>query len=572
MPRKAVQEDEMEKLYVTAKRLEEQLASKRSVDKNRKKLCETLVDIIMRDEPKHVIKERIVYRLFRNVFYGPINTLRRRKDKNLGPQLQEALKLYKYLVNTMEERLMVGTDHEVEMSQGAETKPVEDKAGILRMLYELLLNMGDFYRYGSQREEAVNTYERMLRFCPGGTAAFNQIAVCLQEAGQQFNALYAYARALNCPEPSTLAPQNLPRLLQCLRKGDKWIEQLTFHVGQVLQNKSTDLDLIPEFEEKLAAQQIGEKLLYKIVVVLCHAKEWNLLVRIGTSMAQRIHKTTSLRSVAPLLVLVQAVLVHSDDSHHELWEAVAVLLNDWSDNYAVQRDESVYASLRGFVPFASFCPVLEDGFVSIEEALDEVKTHLQQSQETQQTMGTTQTAGSEQNRRKVETFLAVAQEWLSKEVDLGAGGILRFSDGTYRYDSGMLIEEDEEEEDTVQYEQNEDSQPSPPMVMYETNEGGDEYLVPVAPPQQPSEPDEEAQPVEVPMVPEPAIRPPPGFDKTPFITTNPFVTDTLPIPPLSAIVEEDFFTPSGAHLLDTGLLTSLWMDDLPTKTSNPFAT
>eukprot|EP00521_Asterionellopsis_glacialis_P013791 CAMPEP_0195304208 /NCGR_PEP_ID=MMETSP0707-20130614/34066_1 /TAXON_ID=33640 /ORGANISM="Asterionellopsis glacialis, Strain CCMP134" /LENGTH=176 /DNA_ID=CAMNT_0040367961 /DNA_START=178 /DNA_END=705 /DNA_ORIENTATION=- len=152
--------------------LEEQLSKLPKNSKNpeerasviRTSLCEILSDVLLTD-PTFAVRKDCPGRLWRHCFYGRINELRGRiarekkkrslklsttesssssggsedkYEKNLSTFLSEAIKLYQYLVNMYESKILCVPQSP---SQSPQTVPM----GVIPGLHKMLIHLGDLH-------------------------------------------------------------------------------------------------------------------------------------------------------------------------------------------------------------------------------------------------------------------------------------------------------------------------------------------------------------------------------------------------------------------------------------------
>lgn len=202
------------------------------------KVCEYLTDLILTD-PNFACQHGIVERLWRLCFYDRIRMLRGSRDKlkrkgedfgkvqdALMKHVSEAISLYNYLTETLEDKLMKaypalsGTQASEEESDDDASRPGASKApeGIMKCLIPMIVQLGDLHRYGESTSQAQVAYKRAIQLGPGIGHAMNQLAVILSQAdpaGQRLVTLYWYARSISVTaEPFSTSAKNLVRLFE----------------------------------------------------------------------------------------------------------------------------------------------------------------------------------------------------------------------------------------------------------------------------------------------------------------------------------------------------------------------
>ena len=211
------------------------------------KICEYLTDLILTD-PSFACELDIVDRLWRLCFYERIRVLRATRDKvkrrgeDFGKQqdallkhVSEAISLYNYLTETLEDKLMKaypalsGTQASQEDSDDDDTsRPSASKSpgGIMKCLIPMIVQLGDLHRYGDSTSHAQVAYKRAIQLGPGIGHAMNQLAVILSQAdpaGQRLVTLYWYARSISVTaEPFTTSTKNLARLFE---SNQEWLSE-----------------------------------------------------------------------------------------------------------------------------------------------------------------------------------------------------------------------------------------------------------------------------------------------------------------------------------------------------------
>jgi hypothetical protein len=211
------------------------------------KVCEYLTDLILTD-PSFACEHGIVDRLWRLCFYDRIRTLRASRDKlkrrgedseriekALVTHLSEAISLYKYLIESLEDKLMKAypavscTQASEEESDDDDTvHPSASKApgGVMKCLVPMIVQLGDLHRYGGETSKAQEAYHRAIHLGPGIGHAMNQLAVVLSQAdptGQCLITLYWYARSISVTtDPFMTSAKNLARLFE---SNQEWLNQ-----------------------------------------------------------------------------------------------------------------------------------------------------------------------------------------------------------------------------------------------------------------------------------------------------------------------------------------------------------
>ena len=248
--------------FTQAEKLEEQLAA---IDKDKKakrklpagtdqkaqslraKLCQVLIEAIVAD-PVIAHSKEASRRLWHSCFYSRISELRFELSKEksrakkrranggdvagsekivgvvkerLKGSIEEALKLYEWLIDKMSKLLMP-------MSQASNSSDNSDNDdydhSVIAILYWSHLYMGDLLRYNESYKQAEEIYLKTSKLYPGNGNPFNQLAVVAQSQESLFAvALYYYARSIMATgTPSTMSASNLERLFT---SNAKWLEE-----------------------------------------------------------------------------------------------------------------------------------------------------------------------------------------------------------------------------------------------------------------------------------------------------------------------------------------------------------
>ncbi|GAX27053.1 protein SMG7 [Fistulifera solaris] len=249
---KVSREEYLEKRHDDSLKFEARLKQLKSNDKAamqlRIKVCEYLTDLILTD-PRFACEYGIVDRLWRLCFYDRIRALRASRDKlkrrgedfesdekAFVKTLSEAISLYKFMIESLEDKLMKaypavsGTQaSEEEESDDDDTdRPRASKspAGIMKCLISMIVQLGDLYRYCGDTRKAQEAYYRAIQLGPGIGHAMNQLAVVLSQAdptGQCLITLYWYARSISVTtDPFMTSAKNLARLFE---SNQEWLNQ-----------------------------------------------------------------------------------------------------------------------------------------------------------------------------------------------------------------------------------------------------------------------------------------------------------------------------------------------------------
>lgn len=223
----------------------------------RLQLCSVLSDVILLD-CMLADSSDATGRLWKNCFYGRINDMRSRimKEKSRAKKraaagasneadtakkmvgvyeqqlktfLQEAIQLYKYLIERYLKELMPLSQSQA--SSASEQQLEEERAHVVvSSLYKMNIHLGDLYRYSASYKDAAGCYTRAAKLAPGTGNPFNQLAVVAQQSqdahdtqSQTAIALYYYARSLMASrQPFETSRSNLVRLFESNRK---WMEE-----------------------------------------------------------------------------------------------------------------------------------------------------------------------------------------------------------------------------------------------------------------------------------------------------------------------------------------------------------
>lgn len=248
MPQAASPTDYVKKKHTHAAKLEDELSmlppkaleSKKAA--LRVQLCELYSDMLLHD-PHYAARKDSLNRLWRNCFYGHISELRRRLAKeekikspkvteinrNFNSFLEEAIKLYDYLVREYCEKLTTGiassqaslSAANMTLSQDSEVAPAPSTSmlGVVNNLFRMFIHMGDLYRYSKDNDAAEKCYHKASKLAPGKGNPYNQMAVvaAIKDTGAPLSCLafFYYARSLLAvDDPFETARSNLMRLLE----------------------------------------------------------------------------------------------------------------------------------------------------------------------------------------------------------------------------------------------------------------------------------------------------------------------------------------------------------------------
>mmetsp|Transcript_22021 Transcript_22021/g.47871 ORF Transcript_22021/g.47871 Transcript_22021/m.47871 type:complete len:1002 (+) Transcript_22021:272-3277(+) len=216
----------------------------------RLQLCSVLSDVVLLD-CMLADSSDAVGRLWKICFYNRINELRSRiakeksrakkrqasgagseadaakkmvvdVEKELKKFLQEAIQLYKYLIERYVKELMPLSQSQMS-SPGELTQQQEDERSfvVISSLYRMHIHLGDLYRYSASYNEAEKCYLQAAKLAPGTGNPFNQLAVVAQQSQDALSAvaLYYYARSLMATRsPFETSRPNLERLFESNRK------------------------------------------------------------------------------------------------------------------------------------------------------------------------------------------------------------------------------------------------------------------------------------------------------------------------------------------------------------------
>jgi tetratricopeptide (TPR) repeat protein len=248
MSQAAAPTDYVKKKHTHAAKLEDELSMlppKTSESKKaalRVQLCELYSDMLLHD-PHYAARKDSLNRLWRNCFYGHISELRRRLAKeekikspkvteinrNFTSFLEEAIKLYDYLVREYSEKLTTGmassqaslSAANMLSSQDSEVPPTPSSSmlGVVNNLFRMYIHMGDLYRYSKDNDAAEKCYHKASKLAPGKGNPYNQMAVvaALKDTSAPLSCLafFYYARSLLAvDDPFETARSNLMRLLE----------------------------------------------------------------------------------------------------------------------------------------------------------------------------------------------------------------------------------------------------------------------------------------------------------------------------------------------------------------------
>jgi hypothetical protein len=224
------------------------------------RLCELYSDCLLRN-PAVAYEHGILDRLWRYCFYPRIGDERKeiarcKKHKNSTPNaiasvvanfrrfLQEAMDLYRYLINFYSSLIVTPVDHSEGSSQCYDlTQDDLDEKGkeaVVAILHRFEIYLGDLYRYSEKYQEAALHYERAAMFAPGYGNPYNQLAVLEQLKDSSCNALYWYARSIKAScKPFETSNANIERLFQ---SNEKWLIENLPNVVSALPSKKNSTD------------------------------------------------------------------------------------------------------------------------------------------------------------------------------------------------------------------------------------------------------------------------------------------------------------------------------------------
>lgn len=210
----------------------------------RLELCSLLSDVVIVD-PIFAVANNVVERLWKFCFYGRINELRVRInkeksrakkraaggstsvsskasdivgdiEKQLQQFLKEAVALYSYLIKKYKEHLN-------DALEGSSQDDEEYCETTISSLYRMHIHLGDLYRYSSSIQKAEETYGKAAKLAPTTGNPFNQLAVVAQsQESQTVQALYYYSRSLMAQTPFETSRPNLVRLFE---SNSKWLAE-----------------------------------------------------------------------------------------------------------------------------------------------------------------------------------------------------------------------------------------------------------------------------------------------------------------------------------------------------------
>ena len=228
-------------------------------------LCELLSDIMLTD-CSFSLRKDVSGRMWRHCFYGRIGELRARisKDRGRVRKLQkngttagqdldalngrmknsennlkqfiiEAVKLYNYLIDQLQGRLLphltCKTQSQSQSSQESTSSKTRENIdpGVVPTLHKLFIHLGDLHRYSNAYSASEEAYLKASYLAPGKGNPYNQLAVIAQlkeSAGSHplpAVALYWYCRSLLAVHDSfETSRSNLERLLVANKN---WIKQ-----------------------------------------------------------------------------------------------------------------------------------------------------------------------------------------------------------------------------------------------------------------------------------------------------------------------------------------------------------
>eukprot|EP00934_Nitzschia_sp_Nitz4_P006590 Nitzschia sp. Nitz4//scaffold16_size188269//171356//173584//NITZ4_001818-RA/size188269-processed-gene-0.71-mRNA-1//-1//CDS//3329538598//6580//frame0 len=256
----------VQSLVVRAQDLEDQLSKmikseEEQAARLRSHLCEVFSDILISD-PVTGLQCDCTGRLWKCCFYGPINVWRRKvsheKRKNLPTFhatsqsfkrfLNEAVTLYDYIIAQYRNKLLpsVSNQDESQLSTQGSTQTVSQQNGVVPILLNLYLNMGDLHRYADAFNKAESCYLNASKLAPGLGSPYNQLAVVCQTKDTSLScaALYYYARSLLCThESSGISSGNLERLFSINREALKNHSRTELPPVLPVPNKKTPADM-----------------------------------------------------------------------------------------------------------------------------------------------------------------------------------------------------------------------------------------------------------------------------------------------------------------------------------------
>ncbi|GAX24121.1 protein SMG7 [Fistulifera solaris] len=322
-------EDYLAKRHEDSLKFEAHLKQLKSNDKAamqlRIKVCEYLTDLILTDS-SFACEHGIVDRLWRLCFYDRIRALRASRDKlkrrgenfetaekALIKTLSEAISLYKFMMESLEDKLMKAYPA-VSGTQASEDEPDDDEtdrpraskspAGVMKCLIPMIVQLGDLYRYNGDTRKAQEAYYRAIQLGPGIGHAMNQLAVVLSQAdptGQCLVTLYWYARSISVTtDPFMTSAKNLARLFE---SNQEWLNQ--HETQQQLYTPSFLMVFLPEeipevgilqhmedcrtfFTKILQNSALGDSLLCKLVTI--HAFSETLAERARSGSVANSHR------------------------------------------------------------------------------------------------------------------------------------------------------------------------------------------------------------------------------------------------------------------------------------------
>ena len=223
----------------------------------RLQLCSVLSDVILVDCVLADTNDAI-NRLWKICFYNRINELRSRitKEKSrakkrqvaggagssdaietskkmvlsleyqLGTFLNEAIELYKYIIERYVKELMPLSQTQSQLSTQSSDEEQQRSLVVISSLYRLNIHLGDLYRYSTQYKNAEECYLHATQLAPSTGNPYNQLAVVAQQQSPNEMtcvALYYYARSLMATKyPFDTSRSNLVRLFE---SNHKWMEE-----------------------------------------------------------------------------------------------------------------------------------------------------------------------------------------------------------------------------------------------------------------------------------------------------------------------------------------------------------
>lgn len=228
-------EKELERLHG----LEEQLktARRETVQPLRAKVVETCSDMLL-NNPTFSSLNDILSRMWTNSIYKYISELRahssKSKKKGDSKSMREIEKhmkgfcsqtcgLYHELVKKYEELLSQATSCDDDNGESQESM-VKWRACVM-ILFKMLIQLGDLYRYLKDFAKAENSYEKAAKLGPGIGNSYNQLAVAVQSKGGKIQmsslALYYYVRS-SCSVHASFPESNMDRLF---KENRAWLEK-----------------------------------------------------------------------------------------------------------------------------------------------------------------------------------------------------------------------------------------------------------------------------------------------------------------------------------------------------------